>query len=180
MITSLELALIVESEDVADPLSKTFYRILRTYHAPFPTIVPCLGAHAFKTLLEVIPHAFPNLIYLDLSLHRFWLDRQDGRDYHRLSETHIMRPFDDLVRKFADIRNPFNYEFSIAIPAHIYQIRFESDVQASRKFKPSTSAFTAERVWRIVPGQEEGGKLGYWIKKGLENNQYKFAHMMAP
>lgn len=175
MITSLELVLKIEPQDTTDPISKDFYRILRTYDPSFPTLVPSLGQHAFRALLQVLPCAFPNLSYLDLSIRSIWYSVPGGKsdDHVASSEILIIRPFDDLVSKLASRIT----EFNIAVPTSIYSSRFEADVRASRKFEPSLGGWSTERVWRNIPGQEEGGQVGYWIKKGPDDQRYPFAHM---
>lgn len=93
-----------------------------------------------------------------------------------LSEANIIMPFDDLVRKLPTTLT------NVAIPTSIYRSRFQAYVIASRRSEGSSVAWRAERVWRIVPGQEEGGQLGYRIKQGVNEEPsqgYPFAHITA-
>lgn len=175
MVTSLELVLKSEAQDTTMPISQSLHRILRTYDSSFPELDGSSPrADAFSTLLQILPCALPNLSYLDFSLQSLPNSlRGNDQESMKLSEANILRPFDDLVRKLASTMT----EFNIAIPTSIYRSRFESDVRASRRFEASSVAFSADRVWRILPGQEEDGRLGYWIKQGIDDERYPFAHM---
>lgn len=130
---------------------------------PFVIIYPSwgsfLGLEAFRSLLGILPCALLNPSYLDFSLHRFWypsIGDDDGENV-RLSEEKVLKPFVELVRRLTSTLA----EFNIAMSTSIYRSRFKFDARTPRRCEDSSVAWSAESVWRIVPGQDNGSQLRF-------------------
>jgi hypothetical protein len=147
------------------------------HNDPQAALFPDSTRHGFRTLLEVIPRAFPRLqnvvldIYGDLFGSLLLAERPPFYDQF------LLEPIDDMVRKLG----PQLQDFTLALPFTVSQNLMHRAISQGAKFRCRRWDIWDSIWWRPLSGQEEhkpgemiveggSGPGGYWITLGLVDN----------
>lgn len=130
---------------------------------------------AFHALLEAAPKSLGNIrsIYISFQgqLRPRWSDFSVwGDEWYKFTETVIMKPIDEMVRKLG----PNVKECSIAIPASLYATRRNRTREEGGHIEQTLHGGHLERYWRTLDRSIH--RSGYWVRLGQKDlNLPKYA-----
>ncbi|KAF2152455.1 hypothetical protein K461DRAFT_147177 [Myriangium duriaei CBS 260.36] len=156
MITSLELELDLTRHELSTP------------PLPYGPSGTPKEMVVYKEFLQLLPGAFPNLLYLDAFPTLHWMGCRTDDEHRDFSERFMLQPFDELVRQMP-MAGHAALEFNLGLPLSYYNTQLVVHFLASRRLERDRKHYQEERVWRAIPGKDDGGKLGYWINRGEDD-----------